>query len=148
MNLNTIATNIATRFSAANLTAPSGLDNVTFSTHLLPNAITTTPCVLVKPPIGQFEYGPGIRHGELDFPVEFYLADASVLSVSASNAYAWYGTLLDQLTADYDLGGASEVIDGTITDTRVGTLTYAGRDYTGIQLTVRVRVRAGYPAST
>ncbi len=148
MNLNTIATNIATRFSAANLTAPSGLDNVTLSTHLLPNAISTTPTVLVKPPIGQFEYGPGIRQGEMNFPVEFYLAQTSDLSTVAANVYAWYGTLLDQLTDDYDIGGPSEVIDATVTDTRVGTMTYDGKDFIGIQLTVRVRVRAGYPAST
>lgn len=148
MDLNTIATNIAARFSSTNITAPSGLDNVTFSTHLLPNAITTTPCVLVKPPTMDVEYGPGSRVGELNFPVEFYVTSSNELPVRAQLLYSWYGTLLDQLTADYDIGAPSEVVDATITHSTTGTLVYAEKEYAGIQFTVRVRFVGSYPATT
>lgn len=148
MNLNTIASNIATRFSAANITPPTGLTNVTLATHLLPNAIADTPTVLVKPPLGDFEYGPGNRTGELTFPVEFYVSDGADKAAASQKLYSWYGVLLEQLTSDYDIGGPPEVIDATIIESRAGTLTYAEQDFVGIVFAVRVRVTGAYNATT
>lgn len=148
INLATIAANIATRFSSSVITPPSGLDNVQLSTYKLPNEITSTPTVLVKPPVGAFEYGPGHRGGELLFPVEFYVSKAGDHPANATKVYAWYGTLLEQLAADYDIGTVSEVVDATIVESRMGTLTYGEQDFIGIVFTVRVRLSAGYNAST
>ncbi len=147
VNLTTIATNIATRFSSSTITPPSGYPNVKFATHILPNAISATPCVLVKPPVVSIEYAPGgQRVGTMEFPVEFYIAPSA--EDNAQALYDWWGVLFDQLLADYDIGGPTEVIDATITDSRLGTLVYAGVDYVGIQYTVRVRVVGAYNAST
>ncbi len=147
MNLTTIATNIATRFSSSTITPPSGYPNIVFSTHILPNAIGGTPCVLVKPPVINTEYGPGgTRSGTMEFPVEFYIAPSAEDNVQA--VYDWWGVLFDQLIADYDIGGPTDVVDATITGSRLGTLTYAGVDYLGIVYTVRVRIVSAYPATT
>lgn len=153
MNLNSIATNLALRFAPAQITPPSGYANVTTSTHLLPNAITNTPCVLVLPPIGTYRPGQGgaQRIGQLDFPVNFYLSDSADEGAQATALYAWYSVLMDQVTGDYDLGlspPTGPVVDAFITDTRAGTLTYAGHDYVGISLTVTVRLQEAYNATT
>ncbi len=147
MNLTTIATNIATRFSSSTITPPSGYPNVKFATHILPNAIPVTPCVLVKPPVINTEYGPGgMRVGTMEFPVEFYIAPSA--EDNAQALYDWWGVLFDQLIADYDIGAPTDVVDATITESRLGTLVYAGQDYVGIVFTVRVRIVSGYNATT
>ncbi len=149
VNLTTIATNIATRFSASTITPPSGYPNVKFATHILPNAIAAWPCVLVKPPVVSIEYAPGgQRVGTMEFPVEFYIAPSA--EDNAQALYDWWGVLFDQLLTDYDIGGPTEVIDATITESRLGTLVFAGtgQEYVGIVFTVRVRVVGAYNATT
>jgi hypothetical protein len=148
LDVATYATNVAALWSPSNLTAPSGLDNITISTHLLPNAVTTTPTMLIKPPTGTFEYGPGQLGGELIFPGEFYLSEGSDIPANAQKLYAWYGVLFAKPEGDYDIGGAVGVIDATITGAVMGTLQYAGRDYVGIRFDVRLRISLGYSATT
>lgn len=144
--VDTVATNLAGLWSS--VTPPSGLDAIHYSTHLLPNAITQTPVLLVKPPLGEFEYGPGHISGELNFPCEFYLTEAADYRTQLKALYAWYGTLFAQPEGNYDLGSVTNFVDVTITDSRMGILTYAEHDYAGIQFIARVRVSGGYNATT
>ncbi len=148
LDVATYATNVAALWAPSNLTAPSGLENITLSTHLLPNAVTTTPTMLIKPPTGNFEYAPGQMQGELVFPGEFYLSEGSDLPANAQKVYAWYGVLFAKPEGDYDLGAAAGVIDVTITGAVVGTLVYAGKDYVGIKFDVRLRIKLAYNATT
>lgn len=147
LDVSTIATNLASIWSS--VTAPTGLDSITLSTHLLPNAIHGTPVLLVKPPVGEFEYGPGHIGGELNFPCEFYLTEAADYRTQLKALYAWFGTLFAQPEAQYDLNAPiTGHIDVTITDSRMGILNYAEHDYAGIQFIARVRLAAGYNATT
>ena len=103
----------------------------------------------MKPPLAQLEYGPGGRRtGQLEFPVEFYVAPSAELKDNAQAMYDWYGVLLEQLTGDYDIGGPSEVVDATITGSRAGTIVYDETNYVGIVFTVRVRLSGAYNAIT
>jgi hypothetical protein len=148
VNATTIATNIATRFSSTGVSAPSGQATIVSSTHLLPNGIAKTPCALVFPPTLDVEYGPNNRVGHLLFPVRFYLAPTADYRKLLTALYLWWDPLIDALTADYDIGGPSEVIDATITSMEMRPLDYEGKSYGGIEMTVRVRVDGAYPATT
>lgn len=147
LDVATIATNLASLWSS--LTPPTGLDAITLATYKLPNEIGGTPVLLVKPPTGDFEYGPGQMEGELVFPVEFYLTEGADLPANATKLYAWYSTLFAAPEANYNLSAASGVVDVTLTGSRMGTLSYGGKvpkDYVGIQFEARVRVKLGYNA--
>lgn len=140
-------TTIATRVAAlwANVTPPSGYESITQSTHLLPGAVVT-PAMLVKPPVGNFEYGGGQGVGELAFPCEFYLTEGADMPSNAAKVYAWMGPLFTAPAANYNLGpgGIAGVIDLTLTECREGVLTYSKKDFIGIQFTARVRVKFAY----
>lgn len=149
LDLAAIASNLAGRFAAGVLTAPPGLETISLSTHLLPTAVTVTPTVLVSLPDGNFEAdGGAIRGGEFDFPVDLYLAEGSDLPANTTKLYAWYGVLFDQLIGAYDLDLSPTVIDAFFTSSRMGKLTYAGRDYVGIRFVARVRIQTPYNATT
>lgn len=144
LDVATIATNLAGLWSS--LTPPTGLDAISISTHKLPNEIGITPVVLVKPPTGDFEYGPSQMVGELEFPVEFYLTEGADIPTNATKLYAWYSKLFAAPEANYNLTAATGVIDVTLTGSRMGTLTYGTKDFVGIQFVARVRVNLGYNA--
>jgi hypothetical protein len=149
VNLTTIATNLATRFSTTYVATPSGESAIVSSTHLLPNAIAATPCVLVFPPSHDQEFEPGgQRVGTLTFPVRFYLAATADYRKNLTSLYLWWDNLRDCLTADYDIGAPTEVIDATITSMEMRPLEYEDKQYGGIQITVRVRLVGAYSAST
>jgi hypothetical protein len=150
LDVASIASAVAGLWAPSGITPPTGLDNVSLSTHLLPKAIVTTPTMLIKPPIGTFEYGPGGKmRGSLDFPAEFYMIEGADIPASATKLYAWYAVLFARPESSYDLDLAtSGVVQVTISDSRMGTLTYNSADFVGIAFTVNVLVSLGYNATT
>lgn len=140
MNTGDIASAIATRYSG--ITAPSGYDAIATSTHLLPGAISTTPTVLVFPPTSTIHYEPGaLMTSEVLFPVRCYFAEKSGPEQEAAILHAWYGLLLARLVGQFTLGLSPTVEWARVTESRAGTLTYAGIDYVGVELTVNVLVQ-------
>ena len=61
MDVQAIAQALAARFAPANVTPPSGLQNIRVSTEYLPDFIGAPPTVLVFPPEETFAYTPGSR---------------------------------------------------------------------------------------
>lgn len=145
MDLAAIADALAARFSAAAITPPSGYDNVATSTRRLPNAITTTPTVLVFPPEGEMAYSGHKRSTNQVFPVRFYVAQTSDKPRATDALYAWYGVLVGQLEGQYDLGlSASGVTHAVILSSSAGTGEYAEVEYAVIELMVGVHIEQGH----
>lgn len=140
-----IAAAIATRFSSAGITPPTGYDNVTLSTAELPNGITSTPTVLVFPPTGEWTWTPGAtRVGDLEFPVRFYIARSADNPRATAAVNAWYSVLIERLIGQLALGqGSNGVTHSFITGSRAGTLTYADVEYVGIEFAVLVHLVEG-----
>lgn len=138
-----IAQAIATRFNSSNVSAPSGLQNIRESTCELPDAIKVEPTVLVFPPEGEFSFTGGARHGDVDFPVRFYLGLIRSNSRNAVLLLKWLGSLYDQFSGNTDLDLGSYVAMTSIPSMQVARLTYAGQEYEGIDLIFRVRIAEG-----
>lgn len=150
MDVAAIASALAARFNSSNLTAPSGYSAVALATHQLPNAITTTPTVLVFPPEISSEYPTGHkRSSNLIFPVRFYVAMTSDRPRAVAALYAWQSVLLDQLEAKYDLGlSASSVTHAVVLSSTGGTGEYGDQEYAIVELEVGVHVEEGFSPTT
>jgi len=149
MNNTSIAAALATRFSAAHITAPSGYSNVALSAYRLPNAITTTPTVLVFPSDNDFAYSGHKRSSDLVFPVRFYIAETSDRPRAIDALYAWRDVLEDQLEAKYDLGlSTAGVTHAVVVSSTAGTGDYAEKEYAVVELMVGVHHEAGYTPTT
>lgn len=135
--IDTIAAAIATRYTAANMAAPGGLPAVRSSSADLPNQMPALPCVLVFVDSGMFDAGNGTRLGVLSFLVRFYLARRRDLPRETAAIRTWLPVLVGQHQAGVTLGGlvARVWTEGY----RVGTMRYAGRDYAGVELTVKAK---------
>lgn len=140
----TIASALAARFAAAQMTAPTGYDAVRMSTHLLPNQLPPTPCVLVFADAGTFRTGAGTRLGEQSWIVRFYYDQAADMSRGTAALLAWASVLCDQLQGAVQLGGS--VSSARVDAWKIGTLTYAGSDYFGIELSVTTVSTEGWAA--
>jgi hypothetical protein len=144
-----IASAVATRFLAAAITPPSGYTDPGTAVWQLPTAITTTPMAVVFPPEGEFSYASFRRTGNLDFPVRWYIADTADLPRATREMYAWTGVLMDQLEPQFDLDQSSNgVTHAVITNVRFGKLDYAGQEYTGIEMNVRVHLEQAISPTT
>lgn len=131
-----IATALAGRFAAAALTAPTGYRTIRLSTAALPNQMPPLPCVLVFPDSGEWRTGTGTRQGGHTFTVRFYYDQLADLSRAQSGLLAWLTVLADQLRGAVQLGGT--VTRATIDSWSMGTLTYAGGEYAGLEFKVSV----------
>jgi len=150
MDIVTIAANLATRFNAANITPPTGYDDIALATYELPNAITTTPTVLVFPPEGAFAYPSGYKRStNLEFPIRFFLAETSDRPRATAALYAWWASLVDQLEGAYDLDATAKgVTHAVITGMAAGSSEYAEKEYAVIELEVLVHLEQGFSPST
>jgi len=148
MDFTAIASGLAARFAADLLVPPSGYTDPGTATHLLPNAITSTPTAVVFPPEGEFSYAVHKRSGNLEFPVRFYIAESADLPRATQAMYDWAGTLLDRLEKRYDLNLATVVTHAVITDVRFGKLEYADQEYVGVEMLVRVHSEEPYAPSS
>ena len=141
MDLAAVATQLAVRFGPTAITPPTGYDDVALSTHLLPQAIGTTPTVIVFPPDITYNYPTANRTGDATFPVRFYIAQTGDLSAATTAVYAWYSVLVDQLVGNVQLGQSSTgVTHALVMGSRIGHLTYADTEYLGIEFAVVVHL--------
>lgn len=142
-----IADAIATRFSSANVTAPSGATNVRVSTASLPDAITQEPTVLVFPvETADFEYESSTRTGIARFPVRFYIYRVRDTKRNADLLNNWATALYGQLDGKVQLGLAY-VAYAVVKSFGVGPMTYGEGDsavrFHGIEFAVEVHLAEG-----
>jgi hypothetical protein len=148
-DFNAVANAIATRFSSANVTAPSGETNIRESTAALPDGITKEPVVLVYPPSSvELSYGPSIRKAIVTYPVRFYIYKIRDGKRNAVLINKWLTSLYDQLTGQVHLGLASYVNHADVVGMAAGQFNYTanGPEFHGIELTVNVYLGEGLAA--
>jgi len=148
MDLTAIASAIAVRFAAAAITPPAGYTEPGTATHLLPNAIASTPTAVVFPPEGEFSYNAQMRTGNLVFPMRWYIADTSDMPRATDAMYAWGSVLIDQLESQYDLDLAPIVTHAVIGILSFGKLEYADLEYSGIEYPVTVHIEEAFTPTT
>lgn len=147
MDIDGIATAIAARFAAAQVTPPAGgYDNVRVSTADLPGQMTPLPTVLVFLDSGDFGHFPGMRDGRQEWTVRFYYNQAGDVARDMKTLRLWLAVLIDQLRASAQLAGI--VTLARITRFKIGILNYAGLDYTGIELGVHVVTNEAWVATS
>ena len=142
MDVHAIATAIAGRFSAANVTPPSGYADIALSTAELPNAITSLPAVLVFPPDGTWSFNAGAaRVGDLRFDVRVYLGPMMDNGRNAEMVNKWHSVLIEQLIGNLALGQATNgVTHSFITGSNSGMIEYADINYVGLEFEVTVHL--------
>lgn len=140
-----IANALAARFLAAQLTAPTGYATIRSSTANPPGAIGPTPCVIVTIAEGGFETGQGTRTGSQSWFVRFYFDQTGDLERAEVGLRKWLGVLVNQLLTTTQLGGL--VVVARIMSWRVGVLTYAVTDHSGIEMTVETETSEPWSAT-
>jgi hypothetical protein len=144
-----VAAAIATRFSAAEVTPPAGYGEVRVSTHLIPNALTSFPTVVVFPPEVTFSYTPSSRQAPTtDFVVRLYLDKPMDYGRATTKVYAWMTALYGQLDGQFQLGlgyvAWAQVVSMGAGELRFGDAGVNGAPgYPGIEFTVRVHLVEG-----
>lgn len=136
MDMDAVATAIATRYTAAQVTPPTGYNNIRASTADIPNQLPPLPCVVVFPDSGDFRTGNGTRMGGHDFLVRFYFAQAIDLTRDMNALRKWTTILTDQLKLSTQLGGIVDV--ATVDGYQMGLLKYVGETYSGVELRIHV----------
>lgn len=138
LDLLAIADALALRFSAANVTPPTGQPPIRTSTARPENNAPPDPFVFVLLDDGTLTVGP-MREGEHRFLVRFHHSQKSGDTAEAHMVLlAWLGILLDQLNAAMLLGLAGAVTKSQTTGYRLATFTYGGTEYWGIEIPVTV----------
>lgn len=136
-----IASAIATRFSAANVTPPSGQEDIKLSTPDLPDSLSLFPTVLVFPPqMDDAAYYAHKANLNLTYPVVLFLSKADGTPRRAKAVHDWITALLNQLDAQLRLGLESYVSTATIENWNAGEWSYNGENYDGIRFQVLVHV--------
>ena len=144
MVVQAIAQALAARFAPANVTPPSGLQNIRVSTEYLPDFITSPPTVLVFPPEETFAYTPGSRQSVQDWPIRFYEAQVTGPGRTVDRLYRWRSVLIGQLLDQTQLGESADGVAWVgIVAARIGTLTYGDVEFQGIEMVARVRLAEG-----
>jgi hypothetical protein len=140
MDFNAISDALAARFSAANITPPTGEQNVQVSTALLPQNIALEPTVLVYPPSCEFGYMASTRTGLCTYPIRIYIENVRDNIRDTTLALKWLSVLYDQLDAQVHLGLENYVAKATLGNFTVGELNYGGVMHMGIEFSVEVVV--------
>jgi hypothetical protein len=141
VNALTIADALATKFLAANLTAPTGYPVMRHSTARLPNAIPTSPWVLVMLAKGEVVLGAQELNHSMEFHVLFHYAKhTGDLARDMTAMLAWIGVLLTATYSDMDLG-VSGIRKAYPTTYELAVFTYGGVEYYGWDITFVVDFR-------
>lgn len=145
-----INTALVARFAPAQVTPPAGgYDNIRVATGELPGQMTPLPTVLVFPVSGSFDQKMGGKRDSTNmFTVRFYYNQTGDAERDFVALRKWLDVLSDQLRASIQLGGLTwtngvrvgEVTRAKVDSWTIGILTYAGVQYTGIDLSVSVLV--------
>lgn len=133
-----IASALATEFSAANVTAPAGESAIQVSDHLLPDRITQTPAVYVFPPEESFTYPPSSRHSAMDWRVRFFLYRLADTGRQTDLLYKWADVLYSQLDDKVHLGLPTSVMLADVAGMKIGALTYGDELFDGIELVIHI----------
>ncbi len=139
-----IAVALAARFAPAQVTAPTGYDPITISSGDLPESMYPTPCVLTFPETGTFRYFPSKRDSTHIFTVRFYFNQTGDLERDMIALRRWLTVLVYQLKVATQLGGI--VTGARVMTWKMGTLTYASTQFSGLELGVEVSVNEGWVA--
>jgi hypothetical protein len=145
MDFDASAIALAARFAPAQVTPPTGYDNVRVSTADLPGQMTPLPTMLVFLDSGDFRTGNGTRQGGHDWLARFYYNQTGDLERDMVALRKWAGVLVDQLKLSVQLGGI--VTSARVMSYQIGVLRYAGIDYSGIELRVHVVTDEGWAAA-
>jgi hypothetical protein len=141
-----IATALALRYSASQLTAPTGYRTIRLSTWQPHEDVPPLPCVMVFPPeSGTFDTGNGTRTGAHDWVVRFLYDQAGDLARQTAALLAWCPVLFEQLRTSVTLGGT--VVSARLDSYKVGYFGYAGKDYAGVEMRVTVVTSEAWAAS-
>lgn len=130
-----IAAALAARLKAT--TPPAGYDAIRSATAELPGQMVPLPALLVFVDAGTFPVtGNGTRLGTHDWIARLYLGQSGDLIRDMRALMAWLGPLCDQLRGAVTLSGTVTV--ATVERYRLGTLSYAGNTYSGLELGIRL----------
>jgi len=141
VNALTIADALATKYPTGTLTPPSGYPAIRVSTARLPNAIPTSPWVLVMLPRGEVVLGSSELNHSMEFHVLFHYAKhTGDLARDMTAMLAWIGVLLTATYADMDLG-VSGIRKAYPTEYQLAVFTYGGTEFYGWDITVVVDFR-------
>ena len=139
-DLYAISQAIAARFAAGVVTPPAGFQNIRMATANPPQAMPAQPAVIVFPDSGNVDELPsraGTRVTTHAFTARFYYAQAGDLARDAVALQKWTTVLIDQLKGSVQLAGAiAYVTRVAVTGYKVGYLTYGGKDYSGVELSI------------
>lgn len=138
LDLYAVGTALASAFGA--VTAPSGTQGGTVvrGSGLEPNAIPTTPYVVVELPKGEVTWDSSQLRIEHDFPVYFLWQKAGGdLPRDMTVMLKWIGPLLNATYSQAKLG-VSDVQKAYVTAYSFGKYAYEGDEYHAWHLTVKV----------
>ena len=140
-----IASAIATRFSAANVTPPSGEEDPKVATAQLPEDVSWFPTILVSTPqMDDANYNASrSRSFPLVYAVTLFLSRSDGSARNAKRVHDWVTALYGQLGGQIQLGLAYVAL-ATVQGFRAGIVRYAGTDYDGITFEVVVQVSEAY----
>lgn len=145
VNYVAIATALALRFSATNVTAPTGEPALRSSLYLPPAGIHP-PCVVVFPPEeNNLSYYPGMMvTSDQVWPVRFYIADPSDYARQVERLLKWRQAIYASLDGHIQLG-LDYVNSATVVGIRSGELPFdtepGAHGYPGIEILVNVQTR-------
>lgn len=144
MDFDAIASALAARFAAAQVTPPAGYNNIVVSTANIPEELPRQPCVLVFLDTGDFETGNGTRIGGHNWLVRFYYSQETDMERHQVGLRKWATVLVDQLKTSVQLSGT--VVVARVDGYTLGILNYAGQAYAGIELKIGVATSEGWAA--
>lgn len=148
MNALTIADALATKFPTGTLTPPTGYPAVRVSTARLPNALPTSPWVLVRLDKGDVVLGAQELNHSMEFHVLFHYAKHSGDTARDMTAMlSWIGVLLTACFADMDLG-VSGIRKAYPTTYELAVFTYGGEEFYGWDITWIVDFRENQAMSS
>lgn len=138
MNALTIADALALKYAPGTLTPPTGYPAMRVSTARLPNAIPTSPWVLVMLPKGDVTLAPQWLDHSMAFHVLFHFAKhTGDLARDMTAMLSWIGVLLAATYADMDLG-VTGIRKAYPTEYQLAVFTYGGTEFYGWDITVIV----------
>jgi len=139
-----IAEALAARYRTGTLAPPTGYGAVRVATSKLPNAIPTSPWVLVMLPQGEIIFDGGGVSAELEYHVLFHYAKhTGDLGRDMAGMLAWIGPLLLATAGQTKLGlGVTEQVKSALPgDFKLAVFTYGGQEYYGWDITCTVILR-------
>jgi hypothetical protein len=135
MNALTIADALAGKFPTGTLTPPTGYPAIRVSTARLPNALPTSPWVLVTLPRGEVVLGAQELNHSLEYHVQFHYAKHTGDTARDMTAMlSWLGVLLAACFSDMDLG-VSGIRKAYPTAYEFVVFTYADAEFYGWDIT-------------